>query len=466
MKKFLLFAATAAMMAMSASAIIDNQLYEPVNGINIANVWILDRVHAGTAYTDLDACNTKARTAVMAGDIIYVARSEAWPMEYEGKDTVTGVVYRFKVEDGTQLEPLVVTLDGAPMGTLLSVNCIGVDNFGHLWITPYTSELNNDQPFYSLDAETGELTLLATFSKDIPQRVDYCDVMGDITLEEAGCTVMAAAANSSLIYRWHASQGDAWDDWEGGFAGDPYLDISDFYPENQTQWGTAPTVKMLYDPNADDPYAGELFYVDGFNLPPALYAVNGTIVDNFEGVDPELIPESGTNGIAEFELEGRNFVVYSKAQYSGDGHGCQANICEMGEGQTFLGMEKYWQIPADSLGKVSDGGIRAHCFSIKYGEEGGFPCVTLFTFKCYNGMAVYKIGRGVTPNIPEPPTPSVPGDVTGDGEVDIADVNAIINIMLQKNPASDYPGNADVTGDGDVDIADVNAVINIMLGKG
>ena len=56
MKKILLFAATAAMMAMSASAIIDNQLYEPVNDINIANVWILDRVHAGTAFTDLGAC--------------------------------------------------------------------------------------------------------------------------------------------------------------------------------------------------------------------------------------------------------------------------------------------------------------------------------------------------------------------------------------------------------------------------
>ena len=57
------------------------------------------------------------------------------------------------------------------------------------------------------------------------------------------------------------------------------------------------------------------------------------------------------------------------------------------------------------------------------------------------------------------------GDVTGDDQVDIADVNAIINIMLQKNPASDYPGNADVNDDGSVDIADVNAVINIMLGK-
>ena len=57
----------------------------------------------------------------------------------------------------------------------------------------------------------------------------------------------------------------------------------------------------------------------------------------------------------------------------------------------------------------------------------------------------------------------VTGDVTGDGKVDIADVNAVINMMLGKAAAT---AAGDVTGDGNVDIADVNAVINIMLGKG
>ena len=52
--------------------------------------------------------------------------------------------------------------------------------------------------------------------------------------------------------------------------------------------------------------------------------------------------------------------------------------------------------------------------------------------------------------------------MTGDGKVDIADVNAVINMMLGK--AAPTAG-GDVTGDGSVDIADVNAVINIMLGK-
>lgn len=52
-------------------------------------------------------------------------------------------------------------------------------------------------------------------------------------------------------------------------------------------------------------------------------------------------------------------------------------------------------------------------------------------------------------------------DVNGDGTVDIADVNEVINAMLGK---SSNP-NTDVNGDGTVDIADVNQVINAMLGK-
>lgn len=55
------------------------------------------------------------------------------------------------------------------------------------------------------------------------------------------------------------------------------------------------------------------------------------------------------------------------------------------------------------------------------------------------------------------------GDVDFNGIVDIADVNAVINVMLGKDDGSMLQ--ADVTGDGTVDITDVNAVINVMLGK-
>ena len=68
--------------------------------------------------------------------------------------------------------------------------------------------------------------------------------------------------------------------------------------------------------------------------------------------------------------------------------------------------------------------------------------------------------------ISKPTTPQYSlGDINGDGKVDVSDVNIIINIMLGKAQASQYPGNADLNDDNHVDVSDVNAVINIMLGK-
>ena len=51
------------------------------------------------------------------------------------------------------------------------------------------------------------------------------------------------------------------------------------------------------------------------------------------------------------------------------------------------------------------------------------------------------------------------GDVNGDGEVNIADVNAVIDAILSGR----FEQAADVNGDGEVNIADVNAVIDIIL---
>ena len=61
------------------------------------------------------------------------------------------------------------------------------------------------------------------------------------------------------------------------------------------------------------------------------------------------------------------------------------------------------------------------------------------------------------------PTALLTGDVTGDGKVDVADVNAAINIILKVKNSQDYPGSADISDDGKVDVTDVNAIINLIL---
>ncbi|MBR6283610.1 MAG: dockerin type I repeat-containing protein [Muribaculaceae bacterium] len=80
-------------------------------------------------------------------------------------------------------------------------------------------------------------------------------------------------------------------------------------------------------------------------------------------------------------------------------------------------------------------------------------------FAINGGYIDYLFIQGVDPGEPEP---GVRGDVTGDGKVDVDDLNAIINMMLGK---ADKTPEADVTGDGNVDVDDMNVIINIMLGK-
>ena len=460
MKKFLLLALLMTTAVFGLWATTDGVNYEPVNGIGIKNMWIQDRAHTPEVWSAKPYCNTSARTAVMYDGYIYIARSNANTV-IQGTDTLSqSVIYKLDASNGELVKELALTLDGNIYGgATLSSNTVGVDNFGHLYMAPFSSNLAQLQPVYMVDMETGELTLMGELDKgDALQRCDYIDVMGDITREEAECNIMSVGASSEYIYRWHADQGG---DWDGGFDGDSYLAILDFYPETVTQWGYAPVAKMVLADEED--FSGELFYIDGFSTSPILYDVTGTMVDNFENVDPECWPmDVGANGVCEFTLEGRNFIVYVAAQYTGVDEAtmvnkaCQVYICELGEGMTLAGMQRYWMVP-DELGAVSDGGTRVQSMNVEYGtDEEGNEEITLFIFKCYNGMAVYKIGKGVTG---DDPGTGVVGDVNGDGEVNIADVNALIDQILTGNstPAGD------VNGDGEVNIADVNAVIDIIL---
>ena len=65
---------------------------------------------------------------------------------------------------------------------------------------------------------------------------------------------------------------------------------------------------------------------------------------------------------------------------------------------------------------------------------------------------VYRVGSGIK------------GDVNNDGEVNIADVNAIIGIILGISTDDDIIYRADVNGDTEINIADVNEIIRIILG--
>ena len=65
-------------------------------------------------------------------------------------------------------------------------------------------------------------------------------------------------------------------------------------------------------------------------------------------------------------------------------------------------------------------------------------------------------------NIVEDLVTTTPGDVNGDGKVNVSDVTALVNMILGVIPKDE--DSADVNGDGRVNVSDVTALINIILG--
>ncbi len=84
-----------------------------------------------------------------------------------------------------------------------------------------------------------------------------------------------------------------------------------------------------------------------------------------------------------------------------------------------------------------------------------------FTFNLNN--LTFKVESYVEPLEPDPFSLSV-GDVNGDGEHNIADINALINILLGAQADYDMWHRCDLNFDGELNISDINRLIDILLG--
>lgn len=136
---------------------------------------------------------------------------------------------------------------------------------------------------------------------------------------------------------------------------------------------------------------------------------------------------------------------------------CFPTTCNM---QTEVGV--YETGIGQLMGDLQD--IQSEWFPVADGE-----CVVTLTIEIFTKMGffpptyIHKADgptitlRFVKGNVIEP----IVGDVNGDGEVNIADVNAVIDLIL--SGVNDLKG--DVNGDEEVNIADVNSIIDIILNQ-
>ena len=87
--------------------------------------------------------------------------------------------------------------------------------------------------------------------------------------------------------------------------------------------------------------------------------------------------------------------------------------------------------------------------------------ITGYLHHSYTGLVeVIRDGEVIYKGMNEPNINAL-SDLTGDGRVDVADINAAVSAVMGMGDKA----KADVNGDGKVDIADINAVLNVMLNR-
>lgn len=434
MKKLLLSASMLMLAGASAFAVTDGQTYESIDGFNCENLWVFDRFHAEEAYMDNPIASTKARTATTDGSTIYV-----------GLSGETASIEKFDLETGAYLGSLALTKGGEAFSGTLAVNQVGFDEYGHFYAATYSanSEGNGQYEVYTVDLTTGAVTSVGDLFFDGGLgRIDYCDVIGDITGAEANATVMAVtcAGDNMNVFKWVRAKGS--DEWMGGWTDQATfqaIKAGETYPNGITGFSTGSVLKIVRDGSKSGNV--NMFYIDGFTSAPALYGSDGAMIDNIgnadlkktdkeTGVTTGTVPEPalGTNGIAEGSVGETNLMIYSEGQYDAP-HKCQAIITTVDENMSFESMKPLWIVPADGLGQTTDGGARVHSLFCLPQEDGS---ALLLTFKCYNGMGVYKISKpgSVESNVVAAANITVNGNVIAVSEV--AESIEVFNVAGQK----------------------------------
>lgn len=435
MKKLLLSASMLMLAGASAFAVTDGQTYESIDGFNCENLWVFDRFHAEEAYMGNPIASKNARTATTDGTTIYV-----------GLSGETASIEKFDLKTGAYLGSLALTKGGEAFKGTLAVNQVGFDEYGHFYAATFSANSKGDGQYevYTVDLTTGAVTSVGDLFFDGGLgRIDYCDVIGDITGAEANATVMAVtcAGDNMNVFKWVREKGS--NEWMGGWTGQATfqaIEAGDTYPNGITGFSTGSVLKIVRDGSKSGNV--NMFYIDGFTSAPALYGSDGAMIDNISnadlkktdketGVTTGTVPEPalGTNGIAEGSVGKTNLMIYSEGQYDAP-HKCQAVITTVDENMSFESMKPLWIVPADGLGQTTDG-VRVHSLFCLPQKDGS---ALLLTFKCYNGMGVYKITKkgddSVESNVVAAANITVNGDVIAVSEV--AESIEVFNVAGQK----------------------------------
>jgi len=373
----------------------DPAYYEPrfAGNYTFSNKWIFSKNTNNYTYgNELIAASGTARDmAVRNGKMLFIDRGNKQIVIVNGE---TGLKETPVVLDPTLFtymgRNVANTADSLYTAGTLTYNNIKVDVSGNVLVGNLITANTQRFQIYKIDMSTGKGSLIidqANLANLFPLattlRFDYFGVWGDVN---TNAVILAPNSSSSAmeVYKWVIS---------GGIASAPTVIRLD----NATTGTYFTGIESLGGYAHIFPVAADKFYVDGGGTYPTLVNSNGNVIDGFHR-QPSALKDSitvpgisftmnpGHNGVCEFSLGGKDFLVTSATNTTGIPASTFRLFKFKDVTKSFADIDCLWTFPQNGMGTAANGYRTALPVVVTNGYT-----AKIYIYCGENGFALYEM---------------------------------------------------------------------------
>lgn len=402
----------------------DIDTYTDTLNLSLTSKWVRS-VKDEYANIEFEDNGIKNRGFTVAGDRVFITG------RYENSDTTDIYLDVLDRNTGETIKRLDIS-DNAKC-RFYPMNDVLTDKHGNLIISNLTIDVSTmPLNLFRIDSISGDATLIASLSAELPLRIDHCDIVGSI--DDDTFTIIAPSANNNKILTWTISADTTICS---------IVEVNDYYPTGAKNFGLAPRITAMNDTTA---------WVSGSNIHPTLYnTANGIIVDSFAS-NADIQPAGlNANGFATLNIADNDIIIYPYDDFL-SASGNRWAIATSSAGINIAEMQQAFIFPKQAIGKVHSQTWGA---PVKVVANDDNVSADVFVYTPGAGIAAYTLKY--TGAIYQK------GDVNRDGTVNVGDVAEIYKIILGIDMTN--AKYADLNDDKSINAGDISHLYQLILGK-
>lgn len=402
----------------------DIDTYADTADFSLTNLWVRS-VKSEYANLTQDGQGLMNRSMAALGGIVYLSGRTA------GSSNAGAYLAEYDAATGEHLKDL--KLGDEASVAYYPCNDVMTDDAGHLVVSNLLLNIGTTPLcIFQVDTATGAVTKRAELTTDLittKPRIDHCGILGNVAT--GNFTVFASFSYGTQLCRWTVTDGTVTET--------KAVTLQAFSPASATSVGIASRVIPLS--------RDEVIVNGGGSWPTRYNFATGAITGSLADATALLGAGTQSNGAAVFSLGGKQYLLYPSGDYTTEA-GFQWTLAQNATASTdFSGLQPLFTFPKQGIGSVSNSTWDAPCVTLPGGTEG---TRLLYVYAPGNGLAAYELAPA-----------TLQGDLNGDGKVDVADVTALVTMLLTGNT---QPG-ADLSADGRIDASDVTTLVNLILAQ-